>query len=150
MYNPTFEELERANRIMEILYELYCNNKNSPIIVEGKKDKEALRKIGLEGEIISINNGKGIYDFCEFINENYDSVILLTDWDFKGESIFKLLAINLSGLWESHSLIREQIKVLCQKDIKDIQSLPSLIHRLYGKKVTIRDYEQTEQLKGNR
>lgn len=150
MKSPTFEELQRAERILKELYELYCHNKSSPIIVEGKRDKEALRRLGIKGEILPLNNGKSIYDFCEFMLDNYNSVILLTDWDYKGESIFKTLSFNLSGLWEQYSSIRENMKILCQKDIKDIEALPSLLHRLFGKELTVQDYEREEQLKGNR
>ncbi|MCX8069398.1 MAG: hypothetical protein N2738_02715 [Thermodesulfovibrionales bacterium] len=150
MKEPTFEELQRAERILEILYELYLCSKNSPIIVEGKKDREALRRLGIDGEILSINNGKSIYDFCESIIDRYDTAILLTDWDVKGESIFKSISSNLSGMWESYSSIRENIKILCQKDIKDIESLPALLFRLLGRELTVKDYEREEQLKGNR
>jgi hypothetical protein len=39
---------------------------------------------------------------------------------------------NLSGHWEEFSAFRGIIKILCQKDIKDIEGIPKLLGRLEG------------------
>jgi len=43
----------------------------------------------------------------------------------RGEN-FQALAEGLTGLWEEFAPLREIIKVLCQKDIKDIEGIPAL------------------------
>ena len=72
-YEKSLEELEK------ILEELKEENKKIPIVVEGDKDVEALRKLGMTGEIIRFNTGMSIPDFCDMISREYKSVILLTD-----------------------------------------------------------------------
>ena len=131
------DDLERAERLRIVFQALYEINKRIPVIVEGKKDVSALRKIGLVGEIITLHGGSGIYEFCEDIAERFHRVILLTDWDNKGEHLYKTISANLKGLWEEFSPFREIIKVLCQKDIKDIEGVPLLLERLAGTEIIV-------------
>ena len=129
-----FERAERLKKVFETLYEI---NKRIPVIVEGRRDVNALRKIGLVGDIIAIHGGKGLYEFCEDIAERFHSVILIIDWDEKGEVLYKTVSKHLNGLWEEFSVFREIIKVLCQKDIRDIEGIPSLLERLAGTEVMV-------------
>ena len=39
---------------------------------------------------------------------------------------------HLKGHWEEFSSFRELLKVLCQKEIKDIEGIPKLLRRLEG------------------
>jgi 5S rRNA maturation endonuclease (ribonuclease M5) len=130
-------DIQRAERLKEVLEALYEVNKRIPIIVEGKRDVRALRKIGLVGDIIALHSGKGLYEFCDDISERFHKMILLIDWDEKGEDLYKKLSDNLRGLWEEFSAFREIIKILCQKDIKDIEGIPALLERLTGEEVKI-------------
>ena len=129
---PAPEHLERAERLREVM-DAHCEiNTRVPVIVEGKKDDQALRKLGLAGEIIVLHGGKGLYEFSEEIAEKFPTIVLLLDWDAKGEALFKSLAGNLRTHWEEFSACRELLKMICQKDIKDIESIPSLLMRLEG------------------
>jgi 5S rRNA maturation endonuclease (ribonuclease M5) len=129
---PTDDDKDRAERIRKIIEALIEANKKFPVIVEGKKDADALKKLGLTGKIITLHNGRNLYDFSENILENYEKVIVLLDWDAKGESLYRSLTENLTGRWEGFSAFRELVKVLCRKDIKDIEGLPKLLSRLEG------------------
>jgi len=130
-------DAERAERLREVLQTLYEVNKRTPVIVEGRRDADALRKIGLVGDVITLHAGKGLYEFCEGIAEEFHHVILLMDWDDKGEKLFRVLAKDLKGLWEEFAPLREIIRVLCQKDIKDIEGIPGLLERLVGTAVKV-------------
>lgn len=129
---PTPAELERAERLREVLEALHDVNKLVPVIVEGRKDATALRRLGLEGKIITLHAGKTIYDFCEEVSQKYHKVVLLLDWDSKGESLNRRLSRNLRGRCEEFSTFRGVLKVLCQKDIKDVEGIPKLLRRLKG------------------
>ena len=129
---PSDDDIERASRLREVLETLYEINKKVPVIVEGKRDAMALRKLGLMGDIITLHSGAGLYDFCEGISERFEAVIILLDWDNKGESLNKELNRHLKGLWEEFSAFREILKILCQKDIKDIEGIPKLLKNLEG------------------
>ena len=63
-----------------------------PIIVEGKKDIAALRKLGFEGTIEQLNRGWDLDRFCTYLYETYGTrneqggaaIELLMDWDRTG------------------------------------------------------------------
>jgi len=129
---PSLHDIERAERLKEVIEALYEINKGIPVIVEGKKDASALRSLGLTGEVIILHNGKNLYDFCTDITERFHRVILLLDWDKKGEDLSKILSENLKGHWEKFSSFRELLKLLCQKEISDIEGIPRLLNRLEG------------------
>jgi 5S rRNA maturation endonuclease (ribonuclease M5) len=129
---PSPADLKRAERLREVLDDLYEANRLVPIIVEGKKDAVALRKFGLVGEIITFNRGMPIYDFCEDISDRYHRVVLLMDWDPEGNGLQKKLGRGLKGHWEEFSTLRKMLRILCQKDIKDIEGIPKLLDRLEG------------------
>jgi 5S rRNA maturation endonuclease (ribonuclease M5) len=129
---PSADEQERAERLRQVLEALYEVNKRFPVIVEGKRDSMALKKLGLAGEIIILHSGKGLYEFCEDIAGRFSKVVILLDWDNKGESLFRQVSGNLKGHWEEFSAFRGILKILCQKDIKDIEGIPKLLMRLEG------------------
>ncbi len=129
---PSADDTERAERLREVLIALYEVNKRIPVIVEGKKDAAALKQLGLVGDIITLHRGKGLYEFCEDIAEKFARVIILLDWDEKGEKLNSLVAEHLRGHWEEFSAFRGIIKILCQKDIKDVEGIPKLLGRLEG------------------
>ncbi|MCX8030289.1 MAG: hypothetical protein N3A59_01745 [Thermodesulfovibrionales bacterium] len=125
-------DIERAERLKEHLNILYELNRDIPILVEGKKDVEALRKLGFVGEILTVYSGIGLYEFCQNILEKYEKIVLLIDWDSNGEILYKKLSQYLTGLWEEFSYLREAIKAICQKDIRDVEDIPRLYKRLVG------------------
>ena len=129
---PSPVDADRAERLREILEHLQEINKGVPVIVEGKKDVSALRSLGLTGDIITLHNGSGLYDFCDDIAEKFHRVILLLDWDRKGEDLNRVLSAHLRGHWEEFSSFRELFRLLCQKEIKDIEGIPALLRRLEG------------------
>jgi len=126
------EDIERAERLREVFEALCEVNKRFPVIVEGKKDAIALKKLGLAGDIIILHNGKNLYDFCEDILERFSRVVILLDWDTKGETLYKSIGKTLRGHWEEFSVFRDLIKILCQKEIKDVEGIPKLLLRLEG------------------
>ncbi|MEJ2684427.1 MAG: hypothetical protein P8Z71_08540 [Candidatus Sulfobium sp.] len=138
---PSTADLERAERLREVLGLMYEANKRFPVIVEGKKDAIALRKIGLVGDIITLHSGKGLYDFCEDIVKEFAKVIVLMDWDGKGEDLHRSLSRHLAGHCEEFSGFRGILKILCQKEIKDVEGIPRLLVRLEG---SLRPIDESE------
>jgi len=135
-YTLSPADIERAERLKEVIEALCETNKSVPVIVEGPRDLYALRKLGLAGEIITLYRGKTLYDFCTDIAERFERVIILLDWDKKGQSLTKTLSMHLNGYWEEFSFFRELIKLLCQKEINDIEGIPKLLRSLGGSEDT--------------
>ena len=100
-YKKNFQEIEKG------LFELIEENKKVPIVVEGDKDVFSLRKLGIIGEIITVNSGLSIIDFCDKIANKYKEIILLTDWDRKGGYICHTIERNLEGRVKCNLYYRE-------------------------------------------
>ena len=121
-YEKTLEYLEKA------LIELKEENKTTPIIVEGDKDIKALRKLGMTGEIIRLNKGMAIPNFCDIISQKYRNVILLTDWDKKGGYLCSMIKKNLESRVNCNTKYRERFAK--RSTIRTIEGLPSWINSL--------------------
>ena len=127
---PLKRDAERAERLRDLLAELAEVNATVPVVVEGKRDREALTALGLGGEIITYNRGMGVHEFCEYVQERCGAVVLLPDWDREGEALMVRLGAELRGHWEVYGRFREMLRLMCQKEIKDIEGLPALLRRL--------------------
>jgi len=124
-YEKSLEDLEEA------LSELKEENKTTPIIVEGDKDIEALRKLGITGEIIRFNTGMSISNFCDIISQKYKNIILLTDWDKKGGYLCSTIKKNLESRVKCNTKYRE---IFAKRSMaRTIEGLPSWINTLRKK-----------------
>jgi 5S rRNA maturation endonuclease (ribonuclease M5) len=124
-YEKSLEDLEKA------LFNLREENRTVPIIVEGDKDIEALRKLNITGEIIRFNIGLSIPDFCDMISHKYKNIILLTDWDRKGGYLCSTIKNNLESRVGCNTRYRE---IFAKRSmIRTIEGLPSWIETLRKK-----------------
>jgi len=57
--------------------------KDSVVVVEGKRDSKALRKIGYQGRILEFHRFGGIVNFTDSV-ANYQRLVILFDRDRKG------------------------------------------------------------------
>jgi dTMP kinase len=112
------EELDKASRIM-------------PVIVEGLKDRMALRSLGVNGQIVVLNDGNSILGTCENISKEWGAAIIFTDWDQKGGELAHALMDSLAVCGISYDTeYRATVSMLVKKDIKDVEGLPALFRRL--------------------
>lgn len=122
---------KKLKKIEELLSELSeYSGRGAIIIVEGKRDIISLRRLGIEGNFELATN-TNIYNFTETISQIGNEIVLLTDWDRRGD----LLAVKLSGYFENFGLkpelqIRHKMKLMCHKEIKDVESLYTYVTRL--------------------
>jgi 5S rRNA maturation endonuclease (ribonuclease M5) len=85
---------EKHEKIIQALDALAEESaKGTPIIVEGKKDTEALRSLGVEGQIVTAKTGGR--NFLDVVSEVEQlcvgEVILFLDFDRRGKEGTKLL-----------------------------------------------------------
>lgn len=73
------------------------SNRNSIVIVEGKKDVEALYYLGYSGKIKTYHHFRGTTNFIDRCSTNYNKLILLLDSDRKGNAITKKILSQLNG-----------------------------------------------------
>ena len=124
-YEKSLSDLEK------ILDDLRDKNNEIPILVEGDKDIEALKKLNITGIILCLNKGMSVTNFCDLIAKKYDKIMILTDWDKKGGQLCYKLKKNLIGRVDC---ITDYRKKIAQKTtIKTVEGLPSWIETIKNK-----------------
>jgi 5S rRNA maturation endonuclease (ribonuclease M5) len=128
--NRSLEDVQKA------LSELIEENNLIPVIVEGEKDVDALRRLGLTGKIITLNSGLTIIDFCDKIADEHKEVIILTDWDRKGGFLYRIIERNLEGRVKVNTYYRE----IFSKNVmsRTLEGLPSWIDTMNEKQRLIK------------
>jgi len=122
------ERLERLERVLE---DLRSENQHSPILVEGKRDVEAMRALEVTGEVLMVNEGKTIIGLCEEIAAKHKEVILLLDWDRKGKELTERFKRNLTAMGvRVNDSFRARIFSLVAKETKAVEDLDSFVERL--------------------
>jgi 5S rRNA maturation endonuclease (ribonuclease M5) len=66
--------------------------KSSAVIVEGKKDKASLEKLGVK-EVITLK--RPVFEVCEEVSKKYREVAVLTDLDKEGRRLYSKVKVNL-------------------------------------------------------
>lgn len=128
---PAFVYKKRLELIEELLEELLCfSTEGNIILVEGKRDKNSLRKLGIKGRVELVTHHP-LTDICEKVAATGKRVVILTDWDRRGIILEKKISENLEyyGIKMERQL-RKRILSLVQKDIKDVESLYTHIVKL--------------------
>jgi 5S rRNA maturation endonuclease (ribonuclease M5) len=124
-YKKSLEDLEKA------LSELRDENKKIPVVVEGEKDVDALRKLDLKGIIISVNAGVSLTDFCDRLAGKCKEIIILTDWDRRGGYLCHTIKKNLEGRVNCNTHYREIFAKNAM--IRTLEGLPSWISTMKEK-----------------
>jgi 5S rRNA maturation endonuclease (ribonuclease M5) len=70
------------------------------VVVEGERDRRALRRLGWAGPIAIVHRGRTLSATAQALVEGSRRVILLTDWDSEGG----LLARRLRGFLEAERI----------------------------------------------
>jgi len=78
------EDRERLLRLEDLILELQeLSDSGTIIVVEGRKDMESLRFLGIKGEI-RLASQQPLLEFTDLLSKSKKEIILLTDWDTKG------------------------------------------------------------------
>jgi len=122
-------------KLQQITHEInelkYQGELGVPILIEGRKDEEALRELGVEGPFIKVSGSMMGLSEIALRAASASRVIILTDFDRKGSELAKRLYADIQSLGANPDLrIRRRLMGMTRKYIKDIQSLPSYIERL--------------------
>ncbi len=88
---------DNVEKIFKSLEDLKERNRSVPIVVEGKNDVIALRKLNFEGEIFPLHSRMTIEGFCRNLSKDHKEVILLLDWDSKGKRLTSSLIRHLNS-----------------------------------------------------
>lgn len=114
----------RRERLEKILARISSESRSGTvIIVEGRKDEAALRRLGMTGPIVCFkSSGKGLADFLGGIDAK--KAIVLTDFDEEGKDLSDRITEELAHLHMSTNLIlRKQLGAIIKQEARTIQDL---------------------------
>ncbi|MEM2106001.1 MAG: toprim domain-containing protein [Candidatus Bathyarchaeia archaeon] len=127
------EKEEKIQQILEQINEEAAKGK--PIIVEGKRDVEALKKLAVEGKIITAKAGKTLLELVFEIEETgAKEVILLLDFDRRGKELTKILRQHLekTGVKLNVTFWLALLN-LVGREVKDVEGLAAYMETLKSK-----------------
>lgn len=123
---------ERLELLEEVLERLSAMTPDHVILIEGDKDIRALKKAGIHGDFFAIQSEGGPVRAAEYVYSKGKKAVILTDWDKRGERIAEAVAGQLSALSVRYDTsVRKDLSALSKKYIKDVESMDSMLARLY-------------------
>ena len=128
------EKLEKIEQILTQIAEE--STKGKPIVVEGKKDAEALRDLGVCGTIVTVKTGgkSFLQATVEIEALRETEIILLLDFDRRGrEGTKRLLAGLERGKIRVNLKFWRELSGLIGREIQSIESLNSYLDTLRKK-----------------
>lgn len=132
---------DKQERILQILERLAQESaKGTPILVEGRRDIETLRKLTITGKIITTKtSGKSFLDvISEVKNQAAKEVILLMDFDRRGKEWTKKLKQHLEKMRiKPNTSFWRKLLNLTGHEMKDIEGLSGYMETLERKTRTL-------------
>lgn len=122
-------DMERVELLEKLLGELKDLSEKDLVIVEGNRDLRSLRLIGVKSRIIT---GKELSTLQEILHEfrGQFNLILLPDFDEKGEENVRIWKKVLSQMDRVDESIWRRLRDLTRREVKDIEGLLTLARKL--------------------
>ncbi|RLG60286.1 hypothetical protein DRN86_02925 [Candidatus Geothermarchaeota archaeon] len=120
---------EKVDEILKLVDEIaHTSNSGTLIVVEGKKDEDVLRRIGVRGEILKLSE----YGRNKSVNllEKYEfrDLLILTDFDEEGEKMAqKLEKIAFNCGFKVNKSLRLKIRKVFIEYSKTIEGLRNIL-----------------------
>lgn len=123
-------KIKKLEGLLELVQKLDRQSAKFPILVEGKNDRIALRRLGIHGKIICIkSSGHILYDILEDISST--EIILLVDFDDYGISLAKNIIQHLEQKRiKVNAHFWRRLKALVHRDVHDVEGVFSYLEKL--------------------
>jgi len=128
---------EKEEQILQVLEQLAEENRSGkPIIVEGQKDAETLRELGINGQIIfAKTGGKSLLDVVSEIEvAGASEILMLLDFNRRGKELTERLKrhIEKAGV-RANMYYWLKLSSLVGKEVKDVEGLAKYMKTLKSK-----------------
>ncbi len=132
MRAPAEVRLERLQKLIQRVS--HESEQGGIIVVEGQRDRDSLRKMGITGTILCLQSSrKNTVGFVEELDAGRD-VIVLTDFDRQGVFLAKRLArLLISQRIHANLVLWRELRGLTRSDVRSIEELPKFQQRLHAK-----------------
>ena len=95
---------------------------HSIIVVEGKRDEQALERLGFTGKVCQFHSFKGLIKFADNMPK-YKNLILLLDSDRKGRYLTKRIVSQLQHRMSIDLSYRKQLTIITKGRIRNVEDL---------------------------
>jgi 5S rRNA maturation endonuclease (ribonuclease M5) len=100
------------------------------ILVEGRRDREALAKLGVTGEIV-LTSHQSLLNLCERLARSKADTIILTDWDERGEEVARQISVFMEADGSRpDNTLRVTLRGLLKKEITEVENLYNYVENL--------------------
>jgi len=111
-------EIAEIKKFMNLLN----SQKDSVVVVEGKRDSAALMKLGYSGKILEFHKFNGMIKFADSAAK-YHKIILLLDGDRKGKYLTKKIIELLERRTKIDLLFKKKLVSITKGKIRFIEQL---------------------------
>ena len=96
--------------------------KNSIVVVEGKRDANALKELGYSGKILEFHKFRGMINFVDSV-ARYDRLIILFDGDRKGKTLTEKTTNLLQRRTKVDLTFKKKLQMITKGKIMFIEQL---------------------------
>jgi 5S rRNA maturation endonuclease (ribonuclease M5) len=98
------------------------NSRHGIVVVEGKRDEDALKKLGYTGKICQFHSFKGLIKFADSMPK-YKNLVLLLDSDRKGRYLTKRIISQLQHRMTIDLSYRKELTAITKGRVKNVEDL---------------------------
>ncbi|WXG45789.1 MAG: toprim domain-containing protein [Candidatus Atabeyarchaeum deiterrae] len=140
MRKVRLSESDKIEKMSNIFMELFSfSSEGVPILVEGRKDEDALKELGVKGRIIRIRRQrKKLFELAEELSP-YKKVVVLADFDKEGEALAREISRYLQ-LWGVQTIMRDKIRNAISwatREIEGVKKIGGLQEKLNNKQFIV-------------
>jgi 5S rRNA maturation endonuclease (ribonuclease M5) len=100
------------------------------VVVEGERDRTALRRLGVRGPIALVHRGQRMGALAQALASEWRRVVVLTDWDGEGGQIaHRLVTFLESGALEFDVDLRRRLALILKGEVRHVEGLYSWARR---------------------
>ena len=114
----------RNFRIKRIHFSIKFHRERYCVIVEGKRDSDALRKIGYVGKVLEFHRFSGMIDFADSVAK-FERLIILFDRDKKGRTLTQKTIQLLQRRTKVDLTFKRKLRIITKGKIMFIEQLVS-------------------------
>ena len=130
-------KMDKTEKIFDELRSM--SESGVPIIVEGRRDEAALRRLGVKGRIYCLKaRGESRHDFLERLNGTKQAIVL-TDFDREGKNLETWLYKELSQRGVKSDLkLWSRVRSLARGEVRSVEELPNFVAGLEHRAIGVR------------
>ena len=120
---------EEEENLLRLLRGLHVSYPGLVVVVEGRRDEEVLRDLGVEAPIRRMHSGRSIHEFVdELAQEQPAAVLVLVDFDSEGRSLAKRIE---SALQQKRVQVERRLRLQIRSlmgNLRCIEELVAVLH----------------------